>query len=90
VGIKKTCFLKRSLRPTRRILISWRSGIGSKSAELIGCTYYPLIVDGERGVSLVGVVELGVEASRWRDAERSAAMEASLNTRVKISVETRM
>ena len=29
IGMKEACFLNRSLRPTRRTLMSWRSSIGS-------------------------------------------------------------
>jgi hypothetical protein len=37
-----------------------------KFTELIGCRLDPLTVDGERGVSLDGVAELGVEAGAAR------------------------
>jgi hypothetical protein len=58
-----------------------------------------LVVDGKRGISLDGVAELGVEAvdasvdivlEELTEGRPSAAVEASRNTKLNISVETRV
>jgi hypothetical protein len=53
-----------------------------KFVELIGCRFDPLTVDGERGVSLNGVAELGVEAG---DARLDVVLEELTEGRPMIS-----
>jgi hypothetical protein len=62
MGMKEACFSKCSLSTTRRMLMSCPIFDGvPKFVEFICGSSKPLAVDAERGISLDGVVELGVE-----------------------------
>jgi hypothetical protein len=62
MGMKEACFSKCSLSTMRRMLMSCPIFDGvPKFVKFIGGSSKPLAVDAERGISLDGVVELGVE-----------------------------